>query len=74
MTKKKTTIPKILLSSVGDGKISLTLKSAAVLIIITGLEYAGVTADKGIIIEVVNQIATIVSAGFILYGLARKIK
>ncbi len=75
MAKKKTTsnIPPILLSSTGTG-VSLTIKSLAVLVIIAGLEYFGITADRGIVVEMVNNAATIVAAGFTLYGLARKIK
>lgn len=76
MAKKKTTkseIPTFLLSSTGSG-ISLTLKSLAVLAIIAGLEYFGITADRGVVVDMVNQVATIVVAGFTLYGLARKIK
>jgi len=77
MAKKKTTkstIPSLFLSSTGDGSISLTLKGIAVLVIITGLEYFGITADKGQILEIVNNLATIVAAGYTIYGIARKIK
>ncbi len=76
MAKKKTqsNIPAFLLSSTGNGSVSLTIKSLAVLAILTGLEYFGITADRGVIVEGVNQIATMIAAGFTLYGLARKIK
>lgn len=76
MAKKKTqsNISAFLLSSTGNGSVSLTIKSLAVLAIITGLEYFGITADRGVVVEMVNSAATIVAAGFTLYGLARKIK
>lgn len=77
--KKKTKstakgVPSFLLSSAGDGSFSLTLKGIAVLAIITGLEYFGITADKGQIVEIVNNLATIAAAGYTIYGIARKIK
>ena len=66
---------KIIRSSVDSTKVSLTIKGIAVAIILTLIFIAGlfgfsfVEAD---LTELVNAIATLVSAGFIVYGLVRK--
>ena len=66
---------KILKSSVNENKISLTIKGVGIALIPTLIFIAGlfgfsfVEAD---LTELVNAIATLVSAGFIVYGLVRK--
>ncbi len=67
---------KILKSSVNENKISLTIKGVGIALIPTLIFIAGlfgfsfVEAD---LTELVNAIATLVSAGFIVYGLVRKV-
>lgn len=73
MAKTKTTIPKILQTSEGTGKISLTVTGIAALLIIYVLQSVGVTVDQGEVVELVNGIATMVAMGVTVYGAARKI-
>ena len=66
---------KIIRSSVDSTKVSLTIKGVGIALIPTLIFIAGlfgfsfVEAD---LTELVNAIATLVSAGFIVYGLVRK--
>jgi hypothetical protein len=73
--KKKTTtkIPKILQTSEGTGGVSLTVTGIGALLIIYVLESVGITVDKGEVITLVDNIATMVAMGVTVYGAARKI-
>lgn len=74
MAKKTTTkIPKVLLSSESNGKVSLTVTGLAALLIIYLLESTGITVDHGEIIALVNDLATWTALGITVYGGARKV-
>lgn len=74
MSKKTTTkIPKVLLSSENNGKVSLTVTGLAALLIIYLLESTGVTVDHGAVIALVNDLATWTALGITVYGGARKV-
>ena len=73
MTKTKSKIPKVLQTSEGTGKISLTVTGIAALLIIYVLESTGITVDHGDVIAFVNDLATFTAMGVTVYGAARKI-
>lgn len=66
------TIPTILQTSEGTGKLSLTVQGAAVLIITMTLAHYGITTENGDILAFVNAFVTIGSAGVTIWGLIRK--
>lgn len=72
MTKTKSKVPKILLSSEGNGAVSLTVKGAVVLIVTVLLSYFGIVADNGDVASLINNIVTAIGAIMTVYGLIRK--
>ena len=67
-------IPKVLLSSEGNGNVSLTVKGLVAMAIIAALNYYGITVDQGQVVDVVNQTAALIAGLVTLAGAIRKIK
>lgn len=72
--KKKMNIPSFFLSSEGNGNVSLTVKGLVVMTVIAALNYYGITADQGQIIDILNQIVALGAGLFTLAGAVRKMK
>lgn len=67
-------IPKFLLSSQGDGSVSLTVKGLVAMTVIAALNYYGITADQGQIVDILNQIVALGAGLVTLAGAVRKMK
>jgi len=66
-------LDKIIRSSTNSQKISLTIKSLIPFVIFGLGAFGYVNISQNDLVQVVEVIGTIVSAGFVLYGLVRKI-
>ena len=66
-------IPTILQSSENNGTMSMTIKGVALIALTYALTRYGITVDKGVVMDIVNQTATLIGMVMTLYGIVRKV-
>lgn len=65
-------IPKVLLSSENNGNVSLSVKGLVLMAIVAFLNWKGIVVEQNLLVDIINALAVVASAGMTLYGLSRK--